>query len=80
MTTRDTKDGIADLLFEQLIVNKKVKFCLNNNFKCKINVVIFQKFEVDMLNVLKNLRKVNLNGVDIVSETQLIEIHQKIIQ
>ncbi len=24
MTTRDTKDGIADLIFELLIVNRKV--------------------------------------------------------
>jgi hypothetical protein len=35
---------------------------------------------MDMLNVLKNLRKVNMNGVDLVSEAQLIEIHHKIIQ
>ena len=36
--------------------------------------------EIDLLNVLKNLRKNNLQGVEIVSEQQLVEIHHKIIQ
>jgi len=61
MTTRDTKDGIADLICELLRVNEK-------------------KVELDLLSVLKNLRKINLQGGEIVSEQQLVDVHHKIIQ
>lgn len=60
MTTRDTKDGIADLICEMMTVNKK-------------------KVELDLLDVLKSLRKNNVHGAELVSEQQLIEIHVKII-
>ena len=33
-----------------------------------------------LLNVLKNLRKVNQQGSEIVTERQLVDIHSKIMQ
>lgn len=60
MTTRDTKDGIADLIYELLGVNRK-------------------QVEVDLLSVIKNLRKANQLGSEIVTEKQLTDIHTKIL-
>jgi hypothetical protein len=61
MTTRDTKDGIADVISELLGTNRK-------------------QVESYLLAVLKNLRKVNQHGSEIVQERQLIDIHKKIMQ
>jgi len=61
MTTRDTKEGIADLICELIGVNRK-------------------QFESNLMGVLKNLRKINLQGGEIVNERQLTDIHNKIIE
>ena len=60
MTTRDTKEGIADLVCELLGVNRKQ---VEGNLKC----------------VLANLRKLNMQGAEIVNDIQLSEIHSLII-
>lgn len=60
MTTRDTKDGIADLICELLSANRK-------------------QVEADLLVVIKNLRKSNQLGSEIVTERQLIDVHTKIL-
>lgn len=61
MTTRDTKEGIADLISELLGVNRT---------------------QVDeyLKNVLYNLRKVNFQGGEIVTDRQLNEIHGLIME
>ncbi|CAF0896059.1 unnamed protein product [Brachionus calyciflorus] len=60
MTTRDTKDGIADVLSELLSASRT-------------------QVETDLLAVLKNLRKTNQHGCEIVTERQLLEVHNKIM-
>lgn len=85
MTTRDTKDGIADVIMELLTVNRRVivtshKISIKHH-KTKHNLFkILKQVEMDLLNVLKNLRKTNQNGSEIVTEKQLIELHKKIIE
>lgn len=61
MTTRDTKEGIADLICEILTINRK-------------------QVETNLKTILSNLRKVNLTGGEIVTDRQLSEIHNLIIE
>lgn len=61
MTTRDTKEGIADLICELLGVNRRQ---IDGNIK----------------NILGNLRKINLQGGEIVTDRQLNEIHCLIME
>ncbi|RMZ93075.1 transportin-3 isoform X2, partial [Brachionus plicatilis] len=60
MTTRDTKDGIADVLSELISANRRL-------------------VENDLMTVLKNLRKTNHQGSEIVTELQLMDIHRMIM-
>ena len=79
MTTRDTKDGIADLIVELISANRAVNLIALKEEK-KLIYNLFQQTDTNLLSSLRAIEKVNQQGVEIVTDSQLVDIHHKIIR